>query len=195
MTHFVLFSQFAKYGLLCFGGGYMIIPLLFADLVQKTAFLSPESFGNLLSVSQITPGAVSINTATYVGFMQSGISGSLAATLGLCFPTFMLSTAAVHFLFKYRERALVVAFFKGAKWAAFLMILYAVGLFANISIFQEPLHISGVLEALRHGSFPVVGLKGLEVGILVATILLSKRISFTYLIVLSAAVGGGISFL
>lgn len=195
MTHFVLFFQFAKYGLLCFGGGYMIIPLLFADLVQKTAFLSPESFGNLLSVSQITPGAVSINTATYVGFMQSGVSGSIAATLGLCFPTFVLSVSALHFLFKYRESSLVIAFFKGAKWAAFLMILYAVGLFANLSIFQEPVHLSGVFEALRSGHLPVVGLKGLEVGILVATILLSRRISFTCLIVLSAVVGGGISFL
>ena len=195
MMSFVLFSQFAKYGLLCFGGEYMIIPLLFADLVQKTAFLSPESFGNLLSVSQITPGAVSVNTATYVGFMQSGIWGSLAATAGLCFPTFMLSTCAVHFLFKYRERSLVIAFFKGAKWAAFLMILYAVGLFANISIFQEPLHMADVFNTLRGGHVPFFELKWLEVGILIVTILLSKRISFTYLILFSAALGGGVSFL
>ena len=65
-----LFLQFLKYGLLCFGGGYMIIPLLYTDLVEKTSTLTPESYGNLLAVSQMTPGAVSVNTATYVGFMQ-----------------------------------------------------------------------------------------------------------------------------
>ncbi len=195
MSYFILFLQFAKYGLLCFGGGYMIIPLLFADLVQKTAFLSPESFGNLLSVSQVTPGAVSINTATYVGFMQSGVVGSLVATLGLCFPTFILSSCAVHFLFKYREHPLTIAFFKGAKWAAFLMILYAVGVFANISVFQEPVHLSSLFNVLSSGTVAHIELKWLEVGFLMASILLARRISFTYIILLSAVVGGGISFL
>ena len=195
MSYFILFLQFAKYGLLCFGGGYMIIPLLFADLVQKTGFLSPESFGNLLSVSQITPGAVSINTATYVGFMQNGILGSLVATFGLCFPTFVLSSCAVHFLFKYREHPLTVAFFKGAQWAAFLMILYAVGVFANISIFREPVHLSNLFRTLLWGTVAHVELKWLEVGILMASILLSRRIPFTFIILLSAIVGGGISFL
>ena len=195
MNYLVLFLQFAKYGLLCFGGGYMIIPLLFADLVQNTAFLSAESFGNLLSVSQITPGPVSINTATYVGFMQSGIFGSLVATLGLCLPTFILSSCALHFLFKYHEHPFIIAFFKGAKWAALLMILYAIGVFANISIFQEQVQLSDLVHTLLLGKIPFIELKALEVGILVISILLSRKISFTYIILLSAAIGGGISFL
>lgn len=195
MNYLILFFQFAKYGLLCFGGGYMIIPLLFVDLVQKTAFLSPESFGNLLSVSQITPGAVSINTATYVGFMQSGVFGSLVATLGLCVPTFALSCCALHFLFKYRTHPLIVAFFQGAKWAAFLMILYAVGVFANISVFQEPVHLAGVLSAFVSGNGLHLEFKWLEVGVLAASMLLARKMSFTYVILLSAAVGGGVSFL
>lgn len=195
MNYLILFLQFSKYGLLCFGGGYMIIPLLFADLVQKTSFLSPESFGNLLSISQITPGAVSINTATYVGFMQSGIFGSLVATLGLCFPTFVLSSGVVHFLFKYKEHPLTVAFFKGAKWAAFLMILYAVGVFANISIFKEPVQLFGLFNTLFSGHIPHIELRWIEIGVLVISILLSRWIPFTYIILLSAAVGGGLSFL
>ncbi len=192
MSSVLLFLQFAKYGLLCFGGGYMIIPLLFVDLVQKTAVLSPENFGNLLSVSQMTPGPVSINTATYVGFMQSGVWGSLVATLGLCLPTFALSCGAVHFLFKYRTHPLCVAFFKGAKWAAFLMMLYAVGLFANISIFQEPVHWADLRDLWGAGA--PIRLNWLEVGVLAGSILLARRVAFTYIILLAAAVGGGLSF-
>lgn len=195
MINFLLFSQFAKYGLLCFGGGYMIIPLLFADLVQKTAILSPESFGNLLSVSQMTPGAVSINTATYVGFMQGGFSGSLFATLGLCCPTFVLSSCAVHFLFKYRTHPVVEGFFKGAKWAAFLMILYAVGVFANISIFAEPVSVADFWQVFTSWNWGGISFNGLEVVILIGGIILSRYISFTYLILLAALVGGGISYL
>ena len=195
MNYLILFLQFAKYGLLCFGGGYMIIPLLFTDLVQKTSFLSPESFGNLLSISQITPGAVSINTATYVGFMQGEFLGSLIATLGLCFPTFALSFGVGHFLFKYQGHPLTIAFFKGARWAAFLMILYAIGLFANISILQEQVQITNFFKTLLSGNLPHIELKWLEVGILVGSILLTKKFSFTSIILLAAVVGGGISFL
>lgn len=178
-----LFLQFLKYGLLCFGGGYMIIPLLYADLVEKTSTLTPESYGNLLAVSQMTPGAVSINTATYVGFMQDSVWGSIAATLGLCTPTFILCVIILSFLNFYKNKPWTIGFLKGIKWAAFIMILSAVILFAKISV----LDLSNGLENIK--------INLLELGIMAVAICLAKKVPFTVLLLLSACIGWGVSYL
>ena len=65
MTPLALYSHFLVYGFLCFGGGYMLVPFITADLVRG-GFLSAESFANLSSIAQITPGPIGLNTATYV---------------------------------------------------------------------------------------------------------------------------------
>ena len=195
MINLVLFVQFIKYGLLCFGGGYMIIPLLYADLVQKEAFFSPESYGNLLSISQMTPGAVSINTATYVGYLKAGFLGSIFSTIGLCFPTFILATIILNYLYKYRQKPLVIGFFKGAKWAAFLMIISAIGLFANISIFDKPIDFCSLFHSLKSGLPLDIHLNLTEVCVMVIAMFLSRKFSFAPLIFLSAIIGLGVSYL
>ena len=78
-----IFLNFCKFSLLCFGGGYMLIPLLTAEFVGDGKLLTVHQFGNLVSVSQLTPGPVGINTATFTGFIQQGFWGALAATVGL----------------------------------------------------------------------------------------------------------------
>jgi len=178
-----LFLQFMKYGLLCFGGGYMIIPLLYADLVQKTSMLSPESYGNLLAVSQMTPGAVSVNTATYVGFMQDGLFGAVAATVGLCVPTFILCVMVLSFLNFYKNKPWVIGFFKWIKWAAFIMILSAIILFAQISILD-------LSEGVKN-----IKINPVEFGIMVMAICLARKVPFTILLILSACIGWGVSYL
>ena len=64
MNTLLTFLLFCKFSLLCFGGGYMLIPLIISDCVEKYRFITLEVFGNLLSISQLTPGPVGINTAT-----------------------------------------------------------------------------------------------------------------------------------
>lgn len=178
-----LFFQFMKYGLLCFGGGYMIIPLLYTDFVEKTSFFTQEGYGNMLAVSQMTPGPVSINTATYVGFMQDGIWGAMAATLGLCVPTFILCAIVLTFLERYKNKALVVGFFKGVKWAALIMILSAIILFAKISIIT-------MLDRVGN-----IQINWWEVGIMMMAVFLSKKVPFTLLLLLSAGIGWTVSYL
>ena len=95
MTQYiVLFFQFCKFSVLCFGGGYMLIPLLTAEFVDREGVLTMDQFGNLLSVAQVTPGPVGLNTATYVGFVNGGFFGSLAASLGLIAPTIVIGCSA-----------------------------------------------------------------------------------------------------
>ena len=178
-----LFLQFMEYGLFCFGGGYMIIPLLYADLVQKTSIISEKSYGNLLAVSQMTPGAVSVNTATYVGFMQDGVGGAITATIGLCVPTFILCVTVLSFLDLYKNKPWVIGFFKGIKWAAFIMILSAIILFAKISVVD-------ISEGIGY-----IKINLIELGITIMTVYLARKIHFTVLLLLSAFIGWGVSYL
>ncbi len=134
MINISLFFLFAKFGALCFGGGYMIIPLLYHRFVEQTPVFTLEAFGNLLSLSQMTPGAVSVNAATYIGFIQNGVWGAVSATIGLVTPTFILAYLAIHGLKKWEHTLPVQGFLKGARLAALAMILYAVLLFLGMSV-------------------------------------------------------------
>ena len=195
MIYIILFFQFFKYGLLCFGGGYMIIPLLYTDFVEVENFFTPECYGNLLSVSQMTPGPVSINTATYVGYMKAEIFGALSATLGLCTPTFILATIVLKFLYVHKDKPIIDGFFKGAKWAAFLMILSSVWLFAKISILEQSVSITDILTSMKSGIIPKINIHFGELLIASMTILLAKKIPFTILLLLSAIIGVIVSYL
>lgn len=188
MISFSLFWQFVKYGLLCFGGGYMIIPLLFADIVRNEHFITSECFANLLSISQMTPGAVSINTATYVGYLKLGILGSFSSTIGLCFPTFILTSVVLQILYSNKKHPLIIGFFNGAKWASLIMIIFAIFLFANLSIFDKPIDI-------RHLFTSTVNIKWIEVIIATITVFLAKKMSFPLILFTAAIVGWGGSYL
>ena len=133
-----LFLTFCKFSLLCFGGGYMLIPLLTMEFVGADKLLSPERFGNLVSISQFTPGPVGINAATYVGFLESGFSGALAATVGLVFPTFFLAGAAISFINANKEKTWLKSLLYGARLGAAALIIYAVLIFAGMSVFTAP---------------------------------------------------------
>ena len=135
MNCLILFYQFAKFGLLCFGGGYMLIPLFIAEFVGDGKLLTPERFGNLVSISQVTPGPVGINTATFIGFIQDNFWGSLAATCGLVFPTLFLAGFAVSLIKRYQETRFVKGLLYGARLAAVSLICYAVTVFLELSVF------------------------------------------------------------
>ena len=131
-----LFLQFCKFGMLCFGGGYMLIPLLIDAFVGEGKMLTPERFGNLVSVSQLTPGPVGINTATFVGFLRSGFAGALAATTGLVFPTLILAGLAMSFIVRFREHPVVRSILYGARLGAAALVCYAVLIFLQMSVFR-----------------------------------------------------------
>lgn len=139
MNCFILFYQFAKFGLLCFGGGYMLIPLFIAEFVGSGKLLTPERFGNLVSISQVTPGPVGINTATFIGFIQGNFPGALAATCGLVFPTLILAGFAVSLIKRYQEALFLKGLLYGARLAAVALICYAVTVFLELSVFPAGL--------------------------------------------------------
>ncbi|MBR6756142.1 MAG: chromate transporter [Peptococcaceae bacterium] len=84
------FLVFVSIGLFCFGGGYVIIPLIQQEVVNR-GWMLPEEFINIIAVSESTPGPLAVNAATYVGFKLSGLTGAFVCTLSLILPAFFLA--------------------------------------------------------------------------------------------------------
>ena len=197
MNHcIVLFFQFCKFSVLCFGGGYMLIPLLTAEFVDKEQVLTMSEFGNLLSVAQVTPGPVGLNTATYVGYVNAGFFGSLAASLGLIAPTILIGCSAAAGINRWKDTFLVKGMLKGTRLAAVALIMFAVTIFFGVSVFTQtiPWEALGSLFKLEH---PVLseGFAISPAGVLicgVTIVLMLKTKLPTTAILLGSAVAGAV---
>lgn len=200
MSILTIFLTFAKFGLLCFGGGYVLVPLIIQDFVQTRKLFTPEEFGNLLSISQVTPGPIGINTATYVGYMQNGFFGSLVATFSLIFPALILTPLAIISLNKWQDKFVVKGILKGTRMSALSLVLYAVIIFLGMSVFTAPIPWDSIIRflMLKNESMPTdfsFSIKGTLVFIMATIITLKTKLSTTYLIILSAIVGALLSFI
>ena len=185
---FLTFILFCKFSLLCFGGGYMLIPLIISDCVEKYRFLSLEQFGNLLSVSQLTPGPVGINTATYVGYIQGGFFSSLAATIGLIFPTFILSSLAILGIRRWKDTFFIRGIMRGTRLSSVALILYAVSIFLGLSVFTSAIPWEVLSGAPVPENFSI-SWSGLVIAILAAAAVWKKICGTTIVILSGAALG------
>ncbi len=134
-----LFYLFAKISLFTFGGGYAMIPLYQNELVETGKMLTPDEFADLVALAQMTPGPVGMNTATYIGYQQFGITGAIFATLGTLAPSLVLMTIAVTFLTAFKESRFVKALLNGIRPVTIGLIAAGVVFFANISLFTAPI--------------------------------------------------------
>ena len=200
MSHYiVLFLQFCKFSVLCFGGGYMLIPLLTAEFVDKEQVLTMGEFGNLLSVAQVTPGPVGLNTATYVGFVHGGFWGSLAASLGLIAPTILIGCSAAAGIDRWKDRFVVRGMLKGTRLAAVALIMFAVTIFFGMSIFTStiPWEAFGALFRLERPVLPDgfgVSPSGMLICGTVIVLMLRTKLPSTALLLGSAAAGAALAF-
>lgn len=104
-----LFWSFFKIGLFGFGGGYGMISMIQFDVVDKNEWMTNSEFADILALSQMTPGPISINCATYIGYNQGGIIGAIFTTFALCLPTILLMAIVITWLFKNKENHYVKA--------------------------------------------------------------------------------------
>lgn len=200
MSILTLFLTFVKFGLLCFGGGYVLVPLIIQDFVQTRKLFTSEEFGNLLSISQVTPGPIGINTATYVGYIQNGFFGSLVATFSLIFPALILTPLAIISLNKWQDKFVVKGILKGTRMSALSLVLYAVIIFLGMSVFTAPIPWDSIIRflMLKNANMPTdfsLSIKGTLVFIIATIITLKTKLSTTYLIILSAIIGALLSFI
>ena len=94
-----LYVQFFIIGSTAFGGGYAVLPLINSFVVEEKGWLSVTEMTDLVSISNMTPGPIGINAATFVGTKMAGISGSIVATLGFVTPSFVLMSILGYLLF------------------------------------------------------------------------------------------------
>ena len=120
-----LFLTFAKIGLFTFGGGYAMISVIEDSCVEKKQWISHDEMMNMTVVAESTPGPMAINCATYVGYKQAGLLGSVLATLGMVLPSFIIIYAISMFLDNFLEITLIANAFKGIKVAVGILILNA----------------------------------------------------------------------
>lgn len=116
---------FLKIGAFSFGGGYAILPVIRHEVVSLHHWLTDREFLNILSISQVTPGPVAINTSTYVGYKMAGLVGSAAATLAVVAVCFTLSVLLAGRLYPYREHRLIQGVFRALRPIVIALILSA----------------------------------------------------------------------
>ena len=98
-----LFFSFLQIGLFSFGGGYAAVPLIQEQIVNIHGWLDMDQFTDLITISQMTPGPIAINSATFVGIRIGGIQGALVATLGCILPSCIIVTLLAKLYLKYQK--------------------------------------------------------------------------------------------
>ena len=120
-----LFLTMLKIGLFTFGGGYAMIALIENEFVEKKKWLDKDEFLDVAAIAESTPGPIAINAATYIGYKNSGIIGSMIATLGICIPSFVIIYAISLFFDAFLSFTLVAYAFKGIQICVVYLILTA----------------------------------------------------------------------
>ena len=103
MIYLQLFLSFLQIGLFSFGGGYAAMPLSQGQVVTLHGWLTISEFTDLITISQMTPGPIAVNSATFVGMKIAGIPGAVVATAGCILPSCIIVTILARLYLKYRN--------------------------------------------------------------------------------------------
>ena len=124
MIFLQLFYTFFKIGLFGFGGGYAMVSMIQGEVVTRHEWLSSNEFTDIIAISQMTPGPIGINSATYVGYSAVvnagyshavGILGSTIATVSVVLPSFILMVLISKFFLKYQKHPIIASVFEGLR--------------------------------------------------------------------------------
>ena len=139
MLYLHLFYTFFKIGLFGFGGGYAMLSMIQGEVVTRYGWLTPQEFTDIVAISQMTPGPIGINSATYVGFTTTGsVWGSFIATFAVVLPSFILMLTISRFFLKYQKHPTVEAVFSGLRPAVVGLLASAALVLMNVENFGSP---------------------------------------------------------
>ena len=110
-----LFISFFKIGAFSFGGGYAMLPLLEKELIVKHQWISTIDFIDILAISEMTPGPIAINSATFLGYRVAGILGAIISTFAVALPSFIIITLMYKFINRFKNSKYVSWAFKGIR--------------------------------------------------------------------------------
>lgn len=134
MIYWELFIVFLKMGAFGFGGGYAALPLIESEIVRANGWLTIQEFTDLITISQMTPGPIVINAATFVGTQVAGVGGAIVATLGSVLPSIIIVTTLATLYLKFRQLDILQSVLTALRPAVVAMIGTA-GLTIMISSF------------------------------------------------------------
>ncbi len=121
-----LFLAFARVGVMTFGGGYAMIPILEREIVDRHGWATEEELMDYYAVGQCTPGVIAVNTATFIGYKVAGNLGGIVATLGVVFPSVVIITLIAGILTSFAEVPAVKSAFAGIRICVCVLIFNAV---------------------------------------------------------------------
>ena len=122
MIYLQLFWSFFQIGMFSFGGGYAAMPLIQNQVVNVNGWLTMGEFADVITISQMTPGPIGINAATFVGIRIGGIPGAIVATIGCVLPSCLIVLSLAYIYYKYRGLDMVKGVLNGLRPAVIAMI-------------------------------------------------------------------------
>ena len=149
-----LFFAFIQVGLFSVGGGYAAIPLIQEQIVDIYGMMTLEEFSDLITVAEMTPGPISINSATFVGMRVAGIPGVIICSVGCIIPSFCISLILAHFYYKYRSVKGVQVVLSAMRPAVVALIASAGASILMLALFQSEIQ-NLVVENFRIVEFVI----------------------------------------
>ena len=159
MIYLQLFLAFAKVGVMTFGGGMAMLPMLQREIVKNRGWATDEEMLDYYAIGQCTPGVIAVNTATFIGYKQKGILGAILATLGVIFPSMVIITVLAGVLSVVSGNVYVQKAFSGIRIAVAAQIFVSVCKLAKkalISVNTVIVAIVGFLALFFLGLSPVL---------------------------------------
>lgn len=129
---------FFRIGLFTIGGGYAMLPLIQQEIVGR-GWLTNAEFIDIVAIAEMTPGAIGINAATFVGFRLTGVLGSLVATTFIALPSFLIIVGLSRFWAKHKDHAVTLAVFSGIRPAVAALIVGAALYIGRTALLGDPL--------------------------------------------------------
>ena len=176
MIYLQLFISYLKIGFFGFGGGYAMLSLIQNEVVVQNAWMTNAEFTDIVAISQMTPGPIAINSATYVGYTVAGFWGSVVATVSVCLPALTLMILITRFFLLLRDNRYVKGLIAGMR----PVVIGMIGAAALLLMFPSSKEGASFIDGWSWVLF---------IGAMVASY---KKVNPILLIVLSAILGLGI---
>lgn len=163
-----LFISFLRIGGFSFGGGYAMIPFIQREVVEQNNWISIKQFLDIIGISQMTPGPIAINTATFVGYTVYGVLGGITATIGVVIVSFILVLLLSEVMQKLKESEIITGALKGMR----------------------PVLVALIIKAfIDLGKESYVDLESIIITLIIGIILLSKKVHPILVIIISGILG------
>ena len=177
MIYLQLFWSFLQIGALGFGGGYAAMPLIQEQIVTRHGWLSVSEFADLITISEMTPGPIAVNSATFVGIRVAGLTGALVSTIGCILPSCVLVTLIARLYLKYRNLHALQSVLASLRPAVVAMIASA-----GVLI---------MMNALWSGDVTLGGTNWVMAGIFALCLVLLRRTKWSPILIM--ALGGAVN--